>query len=331
MAAASYRLSENTMTPGLKDTLVTLIGGGGFVGRYVAQDLLKAGARVRIAQRDPRDAWFLKPLGGLGQTQFVAADMTRPETVARAITGSDAVINLVGAFSGDLQMLHVSGPAHVAAAAKAEGVKAFIHISAIGADPESPSRYGRTKGEGEVAVRAAFPDAIIVRPSTVFGREDRFVNRFAGMIATASDMPLVHLLPVLRAKAKFQPLFVGDLAAAITTALGDPTQASNTFELGGPDQITMGNLIRWIARMVEREPDIVELPDIAGEAISLFGFLPGAPITRDQWLMLQKDAVASGTLPGLKDLGVTPTPLAAVAPAWLVRFRRHGRFARAAA
>jgi NADH dehydrogenase len=314
----------------MKDKLVTLIGGGGFAGRYIAQDLLNAGARVRIAERDPRDAWFIKPLGGLGQTQFVGADMLKPDTIARAIAGSDAVVNLVGAFKGNLDALHVEGPRRMAQAAAAHGVEALVHISAIGADPVAPSRYGRTKGEGEAAVREAFPAATVLRPSTLFGREDRFVNRFAGMIATATDVPLVHLLPVLRAKAKFQPLFVGDLAAAVTAALGAPdTYAGKTLELGGPDVMTMRGLIDWLAKTIERAPGIVEVPDFAGNLIATFGFLPGAPITRDQWLMLQHDAVAHGD--DLRALGVTPTPLAAVTPGWLTRYRRNGRFARAAA
>ena len=324
MAAAGIEDFGYGMTDGIKDTLVTLIGGGGFLGRYVAQDLLKAGARVRIAQRDPRDAWFIKPLGGLGQTQFVGADITKPDSVARAIEGSDAVVNLVGAFKGDLDALHVQGPRRLAEAARAQGVGALFHVSAIGADPGSASRYARTKGEGEAAVRAAFPAATVVRPSIVFGREDAFVNRFAAMIASA---PIV---PVLRAPAKFQPLFVGDLAAAISAILRDPAgQAGRTIELGGPDVITMGALIRWIAQAIGRDPAIMELPDIAGATIASLGFLPGMPITRDQWLMLQHDNVAAGD--ALRALGVTPTPLEAVAPGWLTRYRRNGRFARAAA
>ena len=308
----------------MKNKLVTLIGGGGFVGRYVAQALLKAGARVRVAQRDPRQAWFLKPQGGLGQTQFVAVDVRKPETIARAVHGVDGVVNLVGTLSGDFDGINAAGAKNVAEACAAAAVPALVHVSAIGADPGSASRYARTKGEGEAAVRAAFPAATVVRPSIVFGREDAFVNRFAAMIASA---PIV---PVLRAPAKFQPLFVGDLAAAISAILRDPAgQAGRTIELGGPDVITMGALIRWIAQAIGRNPAILELPDIAGAAIASLGFLPGMPITRDQWLMLQHDNVAAGD--ALRALSVTPTPLEAVAPGWLTRYRRNGRFARAAA
>ena len=300
--------------------LVTLIGGGGFLGRYVAQDLLKAGARLRIAQRDPRSALFLRTQGGLGQTQFAAIDVTRPDSIARAIEGSDGVVNLVGVLKGNFHAVQAEGAGNVARAAAAAGVGALVHVSAIGADAASPSAYGRSKAAGEEQVRAGFAKATILRPSIVFGREDQFVNRFAGMIASA---PVV---PVLRAGAKFQPVYVGDVAAVVAKALADPeTFGGKTFELGGPDVLTMGALIRWIAQAIGRTPSIVELPDLAGALIARAGFLPGAPITMDQWKMLQSDNVVTGT-DGLAAFGVAPTPLDAVAPAWLVRYRRQGRF-----
>jgi len=308
----------------MRDRLVTLIGGGGFVGRYVAQALLRGGARVRIAGRDPRKAFFLKPLGGLGQTQFVAADVTRPDTIARALAGADTVVNLVGAFGGRARAVQVDGARHVAEAAAAAGLEAMIHVSAIGADPASPSVYGRTKGEGEAAVLAAFPRATIVRPSVVFGPEDGFVNRFAGMVAR---MPVV---PVLRANTRFQPVFAADVGEAVNALVQRPTaHAGATLELGGPDVIAMGVLIRWIAEAIGRRPQIVELPDLVGALIARGGFLPGAPISWDQWLMLGGDNVVTGT-DGLAALGIHATPMAAVAPGWLVRHRRQGRFARRA-
>ena len=168
----------------MKDKLVTLIGGGGFVGRYVAQALLESGARVRIAQRDPRQAYFLRTQGGLGQTQFVAVDIRKPDSIARAVHGADAVVNLVGVLAGDFTAAHVDGARHVAQACAAANVPALVHVSAIGADPEAQSRYGKSKGDGEIAVRAAFPHATILRPSIIFGREDQFINRFARLIAT---------------------------------------------------------------------------------------------------------------------------------------------------
>ncbi len=310
----------------MTDRLVTLIGGGGFLGRYVAQSLLQAGARVRVAQRDPRAAFFLKPLGGLGQTQFVAADISRPETIAQAIAGADAVVNLVGVLAGDFQRYHVEGAQAVARACTQAGIGALVHVSAIGGDSASASAYGRSKGDGEGAVRAAFPAATILRPSIVFGREDQFINRFAGMIQSS---PVV---PVLRAPVKFQPVFVGDVAAAITRAVSEPDAfAGRTYDLGGPDVITMGALIRWIATAIGRKPTIIELPDMAGAMIAKLGFLPGAPISQDQWQMLQTDNVVAAGADGLAAFGITPTPMAAIAPEWLVRYRKAGRFGRRAA
>lgn len=304
----------------MKDRLVTLIGGGGFLGRYVAQELYRAGARVRIAQKRPRDAWFLKPLGGLGQTQFAAADVTRPDTVARAVEGSDLVVNLTGTFGRAMQAVHVAGARNVAEAARRGGATALVHLSAIGADLDSPSAYGRSKAQGEQAARDAFPDATILRPSVMFGREDAFVNRFAALIAAA---PLV---PVLRPEAKFQPAFVADVAQVVVKALADPSARGRIYELGGPDVMTMAALYRWIAQAIGRDARFIALPDTLGGIIAMFGSLPGAPITMDQWRMLQHDNVVSAGAEGFAHFGVTPTPLAAVAPAWLVRFRRHGRF-----
>lgn len=304
----------------MKDSLVTLIGGGGFFGRYVAQELMRTGARVRIAQKRPRDAWFLKPLGGLGQTQFVAADITRPDTLRHAVDGADAVVNLVGILAGDFQTVHVNGARAVAEAAAAAGARALVHVSAIGADPASRSAYGRSKGEGEAAVRGAFPKATILRPSILFGREDAFVNRFAGMIAAS---PVV---PVLRSEVKFQPAYVADAAQAVVAALSDPgAHGGRTYELGGPDVISMGALHRWIAEAIGRTPAFLDLPDALG---GMLASLPGTPITQDQWRMLQQDNVVAPGAEGFAALGISPTPLAAVAPGWLVRFRRQGRFGR---
>lgn len=301
----------------MKDRLVTLIGGGGFVGRYVAQALLKAGARVRIVQRDPRSAWFLKPLGGLGQTQFVAGDVRKPDSLARALAGSDAVVNLAGAFGREADAVNAIGAEN---AAKAAGASAFVQISAIGADAEAKSDYGRSKGEGEALVRAAFPAATILRPSFIFGREDQFVNRFAGLIARA---PVV---PVLRGAMHMQPVYVADVAAAVVKALADPASfGGKTFELGGPEAMTFLQFHQRLADAIGRHPPLIALPDFAGAGIATLGFLPGMPISWDQWLMLQTDNVAAED--GLAQLGVTPTLLGAVAPGWLVQYRRHGRFA----
>jgi uncharacterized protein YbjT (DUF2867 family) len=306
----------------MKDAIVTVFGGGGFVGRYAVQELLASGEgfRVRVAQRRPKAAWFLRPLGALGQTQFIAADVRRPETVERAVQGATAVVNLVGTF-GDMMAVQADGAEMIAKAAAAAGVRTLVHVSAIGADPKSPSKYGRSKGLGEEAVRAAFPSAIILRPSIVFGREDQFTNRFAQMLG----LPIV---PVVRGGTKFQPVFVGDLAEAIGRAVFDAeTYAGRTYEIGGPEQVSMRDLLGRLADWTGRKPHFVEVPDAVAGAMARFGgWAPGAPITWDQWLMLSQDNVVSGGAEGLEAYGVTPTPLATVAPAWLVRYRKHGRF-----
>jgi uncharacterized protein YbjT (DUF2867 family) len=301
--------------------LVTLFGGAGFLGRYVAQALLQRGARVRLVDRDAKRAFFVKPMGGLGQTQFIAADVTKRATVDRAVQGADAVINLVGLLAGKLESVHVEGARNVAEAARGAGARSLVHVSAIGADLHSPSLYGRTKAEGEQAVHAAFPGATIIRPSILVGAEDEFVNRFAEMIQTA---PIV---PILSAGTKFQPVFVADVARAIAEAALSPLKhGGRTYELGGPEVLSMGDLVRRVAAMIGRQPSFVELPDSLGGLIASFGFLPGAPITKDQWQMLRRDNVVT---PGAESFGafaIEPRPIGAVAPGWLVRYRRAGRF-----
>ncbi|MGW8189078.1 complex I NDUFA9 subunit family protein [Sphingomonas hankookensis] len=308
----------------MKNQLVTLFGGGGFVGRYVVQELLKAGARVRIAQRDPRQALYLRTQGGLGQTQFVAADLSRPETVVRAVAGSDAVVNLVGILEGDFDKVHVAGARTVAEAAAAAGVKAFVQISAIGADPASPSAYGRSKAAGEQAVLAAFPTATILRPSIVFGREDGFVNRFAGMISGAPALIGRPLVPVMAAATKFQPIYVVDLAQVVVKALAEPERfGGQTYAIGGPDVISMGELNRWIAGAIGRDVRFLEIPNDLGGAIAA---MPFTPISKDQWAMLSRDNVVGDGVPGIEAFSVRPVPLATVAPDWLVVYRKNGRF-----
>jgi NADH dehydrogenase len=229
------------------------------------------------------------------------------------------LINLVGAFDGSLDQVHGAAPGKLAELASAAGAESLVHVSAIGVDRDSPSFYARTKAEGEERVRAAFPNAVIVRPSVVFGPEDQFTNRFAGM----SRLPF---LPVLGGKTRFQPIYVRDLGQAIAKATLEPQRfGGETFELGGPDVMTMHELNVAIAEAAGQKPEVIDLPNFVGDAMSRLGFLPGAPITRDQWLMLQRDNVASG--PGLEAFGIEPTPLPAVAPEWLGRFHKGGRFA----
>ena len=302
--------------------IVTVFGGGGFIGRYVCEALLKAGARVRVAERDPRKAFYLQPLGQVGQVSAVIADIRKPATIDLAVQGASAVINLVGIFKGDLDQVHVEGARRAAAAAKSAGASAFVHISALGADADSESDYGRTKGLGEQAVRKAFPRSTLIRPSTVFGPEDDFTNRFARM----ARLPF---LPVIAAKTRFQPVYVRDLARAIVAAALDPaTHGGKTYELAGPEIMTMRQLNERVAHMAGQDPEMVDLPDFVASGIALFGgFIPGMPLNRDQWIMLQKDNVADGGASGFKAFGITPTPLAAVAPEWLGRYKTGGRFA----
>jgi NADH dehydrogenase len=305
------------------DRLVTIFGGGGFLGRYVAQALFKTGVRIRVAQRNPRGAFFLKPLAPVGHCQLVRVDIRDPQAVRAAVAGSDAVVNLVGILKGDFDAIHVGGARNVAEAAAAAGVPALVHVSAIGADPASESNYGRSKGEGEEAVRAACPGATVLRPSVLFGREDNFVNRFAGMIR------LAPVLPVIRGATKFQPVYAADVGRAVSAAVLDPhTHGGKTYELGGPQVLSMRELMEWIGQTIGHSRPLIDIPDPVGRIVARgFGWMPGAPITWDQWLMLQKDNVVAGGAAGLEAFGLRKTPLTAVSEGWLTSYRRAGRFA----
>ena len=301
--------------------LVTVFGGGGFIGRYVCEALIQAGVRLRVAERNPRNAFFLQPLGQLGQIALTSADLARPQTIERAVEGANAVVNLVGIFKGDLQAVHVDGAGRAAAAAREAGAASFVQVSAIGADPESASTYGRTKGLGERAVREAFPDATIIRPSVVFGPEDDFTNRFAAM----ARFPIA---PVIAPRTRFQPVFARDLGRAIAMAALEPQRfGGHAYDIAGPEVLTMRELNQRIAAMAGQSPDFIDVPDFVAGAIAKLGFLPGAPLSSDQWTMLQNDNVAADDASGLEAFGIVPTPLAAVAPDWLGRFVRGGRFA----
>lgn len=303
------------------DEQVTVFGGDGFIGRYVCEALFRSGVRVRVASRDTRNSYFIQPLGQVGQFGFVKADVRNLDTVRRAVYDAGIVINLVGVFGRQMQSVHVDGARHVAEAAREAGAKSLIHVSAIGADPDSASNYGRTKGEGEAAVRKAFPSATIVRPSLVFGPEDDLTNRFAAM----ARWPF---LPIIACKRNFQPVYVRDLANAIASAALDATvYGRQTYEIGGPQVMSMVELHRAIFELSGQDPDLLPLPDAFGWLLSNFGWLPGAPLTRDQWMMLQRDNVPSGDLPGLEAFGINPTPLAAVGYEWLGRFHKGGKFA----
>lgn len=302
----------------LDGKLVAVVGGSGFLGNHVAQALLSRGARVRIASRHPEKAWRLKPLAQLGQLQFARCDATRPASAAAAVAGADAVVNLVGTFAGDVHAAICGSAQNLARAADAAGCAAFVHVSAIGADAESPAGYARAKADAEAAVLAAFPRATIVRPSVLFGEDDNFVRMFARLIAA------LPVLPVFGPHAEFQPLLVDDAACAIANALADPARhGGRTYEIAGPEPVTMRALHEAIAAAQNRKRFFINVPDAAS---ALFAALPGTPMNGDQWTLLKAGNRPSGKLPGMKELGVTPRPLGLFLDRWMVRHRKHGRF-----
>ena len=305
----------------LDGKLVVITGGSGFVGGHLAQALLARGARLRIVSRHPERAFRLRPLANLGQVQFARGDTTRPETIQAAFAGAYGAVNLVGAFAGDLEALQGEGAGRIAALVRQAGAGAFVHVSALGADERSESDYARTKAEGEVAVRAAFPSATILRPPVLFGEDDAFVNMFAKLIGR------FPVLPVFGPDAKLQPLNVDDASEAIANALADPAaHGGKTYEIAGPEAISMLELNRRIAAAQGRSPALIPLPDAVSQAFAtLTGWLPGAPLTRDQWTLLKTGSALCGKN-GLSALGVAPRPLGLFLDRWMVRYRKHGRF-----
>jgi NADH dehydrogenase len=306
----------------LRGKLVVLTGGSGFFGRHVAQELMSRGSRLRIVSRHPKRAFKLKPLAALGQIQFAQGDVTKAEQLPALFAGADLAVNLVGAFKGDLDSLQGKGAGRIAKAAREAGAEAMVHVSAIGADAAAEVDYARTKAEGEQAVLATFPSATILRPSILFGPDDNFLNMFAGLIAR------LPALPVFGPTARLQPIFVDDAAEAATAALRDPRKfGGKTFEIAGPEVLTMLELNRRIAAAQGRERTFFELPDSVSSAFaSATGWLPGAPLSADQWALLKAGNVAGGSLPGLAELGIVPKPLGLFLDRWMVRFRKHGRF-----
>ncbi len=303
------------------EQLVTVFGGAGFIGRYVCEMLLKSAVRVRVANRNPRGAHFIQPLGQVGQFGFVRADITSAKSVAEAVEGSSAVVNLCGVLKGNFQAVHVAGARNVADAARNGRLEALVQISAIGADSKAAANYGRTKGDGEAAVREAFPKATIIRPSLVFGPEDQITNRLA-------NLARLPFLPVIASQRRFQPVYVRDLAEAIAKAALNPEQyGGRTYEIGGPHAMSMRQLHCAVLEATGQQPELVDMPDFMSSMLSKLGWLPFAPLTRDQWLMLQSDNVPAKGAPGLEAFGIEPTPLGAVAHEWLGRFNKGGRFA----
>lgn len=307
----------------MENKLVTIFGGAGFVGRHTVRALAKAGWRIRVAGRHPNMGFFLRPLGQVGQIALTKCDIADADQVAAALRGSDAAINLVGLLHGDFEQAHCVGADNIAKGAAAAGVKSLVHISAIGADSESRSRYAQTKAEGENRVRAAFPAATILRPSIIFGPEDGFFNKFAGMARFLPALPLIG-----GGGTRFQPVFVGDVAAAIVAALRDPAARGHTYELGGPTIYTFRQLMEIVLKETGRKRALIPLP-FALAAIQAF-FLQLAPkplLTPDQVTLLKSDNVVSPTASGLADLGIAPTTVEAEVPAYLWRYRAKGEYA----
>ena len=304
--------------------LVTVFGGGGFIGRHIVQRLAAAGHSIRIAGRDTERAARLCTMGGVGQITPVAASITDEASSARAVAGADIVINLVGILfegrAGDFQRIQAEGAGRVARLAAAAGAKHFLHLSAIGADAGSPSLYAQTKAAGEAAVLAAFPSAIILRPSVVFGPDDQFFNRFAGLAA------MLPFMPVVSGETRFQPVYVGDVADAAMAALADPAAAGKVFELGGPRVMSMRQVLRYILDVTGRRRPMIALPEGFVRLQARLGeLLPTPPLTRDQLILLGKDNVVSPNALGFQALGIEPKAVEAIVPAYLARFRVGGQ------
>ncbi|MEJ8405853.1 complex I NDUFA9 subunit family protein [Brevundimonas vesicularis] len=317
--------------------VVTLFGGSGFIGSQAVRALARRGWRIRVAVRNPVLAIEIQPLGDPGQIQFMRCDITNPADVAQAVRGADAVVNLVGVLhdaSGKrgFDAVHTEAAKTIAEAAKAAGVERLVQISAIGADAASPSAYGRTKAQAEAAVRAVYPDAVILRPSLVFGAGDGFLNRFAAMATMAPALPLIG-----GGETRFQPVYVGDVAEAIARGVTRADAAGRTYELGGPSLYTFREVLELVRRETGRDRMLVSVPFIVAKPLGsllqlsrFVGLTP--PLTRDQVLMLEKDNVVAADALGLSDLGINhPAGMAAIAPSYLWRYRVGGQFAEAPA
>jgi uncharacterized protein YbjT (DUF2867 family) len=308
--------------------LVTVFGGTGFVGRHAVRALARAGWRIKVAARRPNRGFFLRPLGQVGQIDFVKCNIADPDAVARAVVGADAVVNLCGILferGQSFDDVQAEGAANVAVAATAAGVKALVHVSAIGADTESNAQYAVTKAEGEAGVREGFADATILRPSIIFGPEDGFFNKFAALARFFPALPLIG-----GGKTLFQPVFVGDIASAIVTALDSEAARGRTYELGGPGIYSFRQLMEIVLRETGRKRLLLPLPFALAMWKAFFlQLLPNPLLTPDQVRMLKSDNVVSPTAPGLADLGIVPTSVEAVVPSYLWRFRAKGQYAEA--
>ncbi len=309
----------------MSNSLVTVFGGTGFLGRHAVRALAKAGHRIRVAVRHPNQGFFLPPAGNVGQIALVKCNVREAEQVAAAAAGADAVVNLTGILtrSGEqtFDAVHVEAAEAVAKAAKSGGARTLVHISAIGADKDAPSRYAASKGEGELRVRAAFPEAAIVRPSLVFGPEDDFFNRFATLARVSPVLPLIG-----GGTTRFQPVFVGDVAAAIARLVAAPALGGRSYELGGPTVYTFKELMQIVLRETDRRRALVPVPFALATLKAFFlQLLPPPLLTPAQFTLLPSDNVVPGG-DTLATLGIAPTSVEAEVPTYLWRFRPKGQY-----
>lgn len=315
----------------LRDEIITVFGGSGFVGRHVVRALAKAGYRVRVATRRPHLAQDLRVMGVVGQVQLVQANLRVPASVERALEGATGVVNLVGVLNESgrqtFSRLHALGAKTIAEASAAMGISRMVQVSAIGASATSLSRYARSKAEGEASVLAALPEATILRPSIVFGTEDSFFNRFAAMARFVPALPLFG-----GGKSRFQPVFAGDVGKAVLAAFERDDARGQTYELGGPGVYSYEALMRLILEAIDRKRLLLPLPWAIGKVIAtvseLVGALPLMPviITRDQLIQLQSDNVVADDAKTLADLGIHGETVEAIVPSYLERYRHHGQF-----
>lgn len=310
--------------------LVTVFGGSGFLGKHVVRALVKEGWRVRVPVRSPHTAQELKVIGNVGQVQLMQANIRFPKSVERAVEGSDAVINLVAllfeAGKQSFEAVHVRGAEALAAAAKEAGVNNFVQVSSIGADSQSESDYARTKGEAEAIVQAAIPSADIMRPSVLFGPEDDFFNRFAGMAQFAPALPLIG-----GGETKMQPVYVGDVAQAIAKSVGQGT-SGKTYELGGPQSYSFKELMQFTLETIDRKRFLAPVPWFAANMMGFMGEMSGylpfiKPfLTRDQVKNLKVDNVVADDALAFSDLGISLETIESIVPSYLGRFRKYGQF-----
>jgi uncharacterized protein YbjT (DUF2867 family) len=305
-----------------------VLGGSGFIGRYIVQRLAARGDVIPVGCRHAEEAKFLKPLGDVGQIATLNLTIGDEQILPAFLAGNDALVNCVGILresgSQTFDRVHHTGPARLARLAREAGIERFVHISAIGADPRSSSAYARTKAAGEAAVRDAFPTVTILRPSVVFGAEDQFFNRFAAMATISPVLPLIG-----GGHTRFQPVYVGDVADAVVKCLDDPATAGRTYELGGPKVYTFRELIELVLGEIRRKRSLVDLPfGLAAIQARLMSILPNPPLTPDQVELLKRDNVVSSGALTLAALGIAPTSVEGVLPSYLDRFRRGGWYER---